>query len=1035
MELQQKKFPEEYLFLPNESEVGVFLVSRKSDNKTFKIDIGRLINEIGLGSVGGRPIIATPFSLPEVNNDGEPLQKGDWTILSPGTWSRNLGGGIVDTIDVPENNMGISFFNTFWGEPMLIEFPTQDLSGYATKVELNGVNLDLQSFKDFIVEMPVNLFNKNTVIEGYYVDATTGELRPLAPNNAFAVSDWISISGITEAYLSGQTASTGTVFKNAEGVLLKPINPTTGAVMPTYARPSANGSIKFPAGATHVRFTVKFNNVDARNTIVLESGDKATAKIRENLIPKLKEIDVLNQQMSELLYEGPTNRENKFENTINPQYYDDAPEATARFKITVDVDETSPTKDLLGYKRIFSNTTIANGQTCYQTAAIEIGAQRPSIISFAMWINKAQFQSIYTGSFINYIGFRGYTVNAPNLLAGATLIASPPDTTPIAEYTTAKCEFKIIEEVNGWIRLRITYFDIAWKSTFTGTTILNYYHFSAGAAFNKSLEVSDFTVLYDNYVTPGIFYGDPNGAYDSDFVSVIQLNKDINSLDDRVSILEQGGASGLGGLMNIKFNGDSLFIGSPYSSDRQLVKRVTHTRPTSFSNNPNLNFISSYLASMTDIETPVVSIKSEGDDITPLSINGGHIAGNHGWFRTYILTISAGHGKTFQDIGSIYKDSNNEDIVIIKIISTTQILVNGRNRSTDGFTYDFPEPIGTLVYSSNGVNTSDISGYTKAGGGNMWPSTNPSITKFFADGKEVSTDFNGKCNVFDIHEKYTIIDLTTMIEKLITSRPVGGYTQNVYFNEIGADVLFTLSQVYRYEENGNTLVMQNFYANKSLKYAFNSVIQVIALPTGNMYVPKSLPITGGATTYDFRKITPWSVNPTTQLYLTQAYWENPLSPPDRGVMLNSNILIHSGYIMDKGQAKNRNASNLSHAIHLANSRKFYPKIISNDPAITVNAGESYSAVAFRSYRNPSKNPLGRTNFSYVELSEKVYIWLDYHGSLEDNVEIKTSWSGKDITVVEKTDNINIIGDTVSESIIVISTATSDNYGYIVLELT
>ncbi|AIM38266.1 hypothetical protein KO02_17430 [Sphingobacterium sp. ML3W] len=914
-----------------------------------------------------------------------------------------------------------------------VPLPAPDLSGYATKQEIESIDDDLQGFNDKILEQPENYFDKSTVIEGHYIDATSGELRPVTPNNSFAVSDWEDLPvGETEMYISGNTASPGTVFRNsaAPTVLIKPIDSVTGLPRPTYARNSNNGLVIIPSGANQIMVTVKFNNIDARNTLVLEKGNRDTTRIRESLIPKLEEVVVLNNQMNHLLYEGEVTRQNRFENTVNPQYFDDVSESNNRFKITVVADDTSPTKDLLNFKRVFSNTLTANGATCYQYTELAIGSQRPDVISIAMWINKAQFQSIFTGNITNYIGFRSYGANVSLLLTGQTVISSPADTTPIAEYTTAKAEFKIIEEINGWIRLRITYFDIQWKSSFTGTTVRNYFHFSGSQSFNKSLDISDFTCLYNESVQAGVFYSDPDGNFKSNVVSVPALNDGVNSLNTRVSALEQGDIASGG--MNVKFNGDSLFIGSPYSSDRQLVKRITHFRPTSFTNNPNVNFISSYLASFNDIEISLTAIKSEGDDICPLSANGGHIAGNHGWFKTYILTVSAGHGKGFADIGSIYKDANNIDIVIIKIISATQILVNSRNQANDGITYDFRQPSGTLVYSSNGLNTGSIAGYTSAGGGNMWPSTMPSITKFFADRKEVGTTFNGKCDVFDINETYAVIDLASMIEKLISGRPSTGYTANIYFNEVGADVLFTVNQVYRYESNGNTVVMQNVYANKRFKYDFNSVIQVIAPATGNMYVPKSLPITGGATTYDFRKITPWSVDPTVQLYLTPEYWENPSNPPDRGVMLNDNIVIHSGYLMSKGMAINRIGSVLAHAAHLANSRKFYPKIFATQ--IIPDIGNSYSAVAFRSYKNPVDNPNGRTNYSYVELSGVVNIWLDYHGTLEDIVKIKPEWYGKTIEIVEKTNNVNIVGDVAVGDLNIKSKADADNYGYIVLRL-
>lgn len=88
-----KKFPEEYSDIPSESNGKYIPISRDVDGKLFRIDLNRLALEIGISSMGGSPIQFEGNILPSLNNEGDPLKKGDWTMLTPGDIYTNIGGG------------------------------------------------------------------------------------------------------------------------------------------------------------------------------------------------------------------------------------------------------------------------------------------------------------------------------------------------------------------------------------------------------------------------------------------------------------------------------------------------------------------------------------------------------------------------------------------------------------------------------------------------------------------------------------------------------------------------------------------------------------------------------------------------------------------------------------------------------------------------------------------------------------------------------------------------------------------------------
>lgn len=102
MDINVKNFPDEYQVLPEQSEIGFLLISRLSDGKMFKIDIARIISEIGIISTGAKPIPVSGFELPTINAIGQPISAGDYMILTQGTYTGEKGPVVV-----PSNNLGI----------------------------------------------------------------------------------------------------------------------------------------------------------------------------------------------------------------------------------------------------------------------------------------------------------------------------------------------------------------------------------------------------------------------------------------------------------------------------------------------------------------------------------------------------------------------------------------------------------------------------------------------------------------------------------------------------------------------------------------------------------------------------------------------------------------------------------------------------------------------------------------------------------------------------------------------------------------
>ncbi|MFK5284033.1 hypothetical protein ACI3PL_31090, partial [Lacticaseibacillus paracasei] len=78
--------------------------------------------------------------------------------------------------------------------------------------------------------------------------------------------------------------------------------------------------------------------------------------------------------------------------------------------------------------------------------------------------------------------------------------------------------------------------------------------------------------------------------------------------------------------------------------------------------------------------------------------------------------------------------------------------------------------------------------------------------------------------------------------------------------------------------------------------------------------------------------------------------------------------------------------------------------------------------------NPALNPAGRTNLTWVEVGSDTFIYLDYHGALNDSIVSLPEWIGKKITVVESNTRAVILNNVVASRIDVISTADANNNG-------
>ena len=512
-------------------------------------------------------------------------------------------------------------------------------------------------------------------------------------------------------------------------------------------------------------------------------------------------------------------------------------------------------------------------------------------------------------------------------------------------------------------------------------------------------------------------------------------NKIIASYSDyamvqRIKLLEEAKNDTGRDKVKVKYEKGIVSIATLWDDQNDLVKRVDYDN---LSANQNINLIDAFIGKKGTFAKDVL-IKSCGDDICPANVNSGYIGGNHGWNAANKVIVSS-HDKTIADVGSVYEDTSGVKFILLEVIDSTTLLLCSENKATEENNYRFYSPVGELRYVSNGKSQTSINPTNVSNYGNLYGCIVPSHKKMLIDGNVITSYGEYFGEEIALVESYDVMDLPSILTALVSNRPINGYaSQPILYNLPGVQRLFNHKVAYRFDIHGTTLVTTTIRAYRPLYLNFHGFVQA-GVMEGNakLYCPKTLPIQVGEKQFDLRTITDWEESPSSNIIMAPAYWENRESAPDRVVMMNDDAVFACGYVLDRGKlAEPREDLVAKYAMHFSENRKLYPMGICPSSPFLMQSNDYISAVAYRTYYKAENK--SRTNLSVFEVGDMAYIYADYHGEIEDDLPVKPHWLGKRISVVEKNERCNIYEDVVTGNIRVDSTASSNNYGYIVLRI-
>tara|TARA_R110002051_G_scaffold318245_1_gene400386 strand:+ start:22256 stop:24598 length:2343 start_codon:yes stop_codon:yes gene_type:complete len=415
------------------------------------------------------------------------------------------------------------------------------------------------------------------------------------------------------------------------------------------------------------------------------------------------------------------------------------------------------------------------------------------------------------------------------------------------------------------------------------------------------------------------------------------------------------------------------------------------------------------------------------DGAAPTKFNNYFLGGNHGAPSRVIVSNS--HGKTLADVGAVYRDNNSNDYVIVEIVDSNTIkivpnLVSGNSYSTN-------DPVTPLVYQSNGDSTSNIviSSFTKP---DLFPVVINVTQTIELDGVGITANGTYFGDKLSIIENYSIIDFIQMVNNLISNRPVGGYLTQP--NLLDADAIIRITSNNKIHKYGNITIASSFRNPKTINMSdyFGIAQTQLVVPTWattfKRYFPKVLPITNNGNTYDFR-IAPNFTSPVISgtMNFTSGFWENGKATSRVVDILQSatfNVNYNLGYL-PIGTPREDLVNN---AWYMTSSKKLYPRFLDSklNVANVLPTNTVVSGVAFIAWSKPAGLA---TNNTLIENGGKQYLFLDYHQTGIDTISLPNELIGKTITVIDKSANVNLKSNIVTEDVIIEITTASPLYGY------
>ncbi len=400
-----------------------------------------------------------------------------------------------------------------------------------------------------------------------------------------------------------------------------------------------------------------------------------------------------------------------------------------------------------------------------------------------------------------------------------------------------------------------------------------------------------------------------------------------------------------------------------------------------------------------DMDVPFVF---NTDEAVPVYLNNGFIGANHGWHGAVEIYMP-NHGKTVEDIGSLWQDDEGNKFTLIYITDIHYLIFISENVGESEEKYSFIRVVkGKLTYIKNGRHSSNI--YPKQQNVTELAKTIRQKSKkvvAFVGGKEQVVDGEINCDYAEIREEYDIINPATVAEDLCVQRPKDGYKYQPDLAEYGKPMM-SCSLVYRILDDGTVLIifdykkLMNICVQKFMGVMYQEKFDIYG---GGVcrYFPKIMPFDTEEESFDFSIPTNIANKYPQNIILTRKYFNDCNSPCERVVDYfrdvhgQDKLGFSSGYLpVYDGNPKIRDKQ-VSEVLFLYRTRKYYPTFIDKD-------FNEIKGVAYKKYFIPKQN---KASMYSIFFENKKYLYVDIFKNNTLSFEHKGN-----VSLLEKSDGID-----------------------------
>ena len=445
---------------------------------------------------------------------------------------------------------------------------------------------------------------------------------------------------------------------------------------------------------------------------------------------------------------------------------------------------------------------------------------------------------------------------------------------------------------------------------------------------------------------------------------------------------------------------------------------------TTFGNNEYFNIDKAYTCPKkceADDLSELRFFKECQDDICPVALEKTDLGGNHAYDCVDVIMMQ-GHGKSEEDIGSVWKDITGKEFCLVKVPDSNTLwfvcMPDMGCEDNGSMTCGCPEKV--LMHIKGASKVSDIM-IEKRSSTQLWRCFNHYTLQLWADETEIDITKNRLLTAekFSFVTKYDVIYIPAMLQYLIEH--VGKNTNASHYSDAIAESYFRMEVTYTFYRNASYTVHTDHIFSKDVKLKYIGLIQSISLEGKTfIYVPDT----------SYENLTEQGIKDVKEI--SRETWKDANKAPYRFYQFaeeEDGSKKGMALVFDPKCKHGRNDLRIRHmtdAGSYSNVRKMYPAFISGG---NIYKGSIISGLGAVMPLN--KNDSGVTSVCWYWAGEDIMLMIDTHEAINMKIVLPDYMSGSNIEVMDKTEHCVIKQNSITEGFIAVETA---GYGYLVLKL-